>query len=82
MKTYPVIHAINFLRFKVKRSKVSQAAVQYQEKEGALYQVDEWSKTMDCDYLLSIELEEWPTSAEGWVTLNRHWPELQVSQSV
>ena len=82
MKTHQVFHEINFPRFKVKKSKCSQTAVQYQEKEGNLYQMDEWRKTMDCDYLLSIELEEWPVSAAGWVTLSRHWPELEVSLSI
>ena len=46
--------------------------------EGSLYKAQELDKTMDCDFLLSIELEEWPESAKGWITLERNWPTEKV----
>ena len=47
--------------------------------EGNLFKAQEWQKTIDCDFLLSIELETWPESAEGWLTLKRNWPSLEES---
>ena len=66
-------------RFKINQTTISGTAAQYSVFEGNLFKAQEWQKTIDCDFLLSIELDVWPESAQGWITLRRNWPSQEES---
>ena len=61
------------------QTSISGTAVSFRELEGNLYKAAEWKTSLDCDFLISIELEEWPASASEWITRKRHWPQKEVS---
>ena len=65
-------------RFKVNQTKTTGSSAQYQEFEGNLSKADSWVKVFDCDFLISIELEEWPSTAKSWISLPRNWPTPEV----
>ena len=67
-------------RFKIKKTKITGSSAQFQEFEGNLSKADSWEKVLDCDFLISTELGEWPTTAIAWTSLTRNWPTAEVIQ--
>ena len=63
----------------MRKISVSGTAVQLKQQEGNFYKAKEWKTSLDCDFLLSIELEEWPESAAEWITRKRFWPPKEVN---
>eukprot|EP00092_Neocalanus_flemingeri_P015013 GFUD01016215.1.p1 GENE.GFUD01016215.1~~GFUD01016215.1.p1 ORF type:complete len:1587 (-),score=281.46 GFUD01016215.1:23-4294(-) len=57
-------------------------AANYQERSGGPLTSKEWKTSLDCDFLLSIELGTWPLAAESWAARDRFWPTNQVVTEV
>ena len=46
-----------------------------------MFKSEEWKKKVDFDLMFSIELEEWPDTAQEWKALKRYWPSAEVGRS-
>ena len=38
----------------------------------------DWDTMLECDFLLGIKLDSWPSSAAAWPGRSRCWPEQEV----
>ena len=65
-------------QWKQQATETSGPAANYKEKFGCPLNAKDWSTTLDCDFLLSIELPEWPVAAKEWCNRRRFWPIKQA----
>ena len=69
-------------RWSLNKTRSTGTTANFQVIEGSLYRAHDWTTSLDCDFLISIELGEWPETAKGWISQPRQWPTPEVQLTI